>query len=50
MDHQEPQDNPDEKLLLQDVDGTAANPALSIKGTPGSGGAGSARISRKSPS
>ena len=39
MAQQEPKDQPDEKLLSQDVDGTTANAALSIKGKPKSGGA-----------
>lgn len=38
MEHQEP-NAPDEKLLAQDVDGTTARPALSIKGTPKTSGA-----------
>ena len=36
---QEPIDRPDEKLLSQDVDGTTAKAALSIKGKPKAGGA-----------
>ena len=39
MAQQEPIDRPDEKLLSQDVDGTAAKAALSIKGKPKTGGA-----------
>ena len=40
MDHQQqPMDAPDEKLLVQDVDGATAKQALSIKGTPQTGGA-----------
>ncbi|WP_051861794.1 TraB/TrbI/VirB10 family type IV secretion system protein [Ferrovum myxofaciens] len=39
MEHQEPIDRPDEKLLSQDVDGATARPALSIKGAPRTGGA-----------
>ena len=39
MDHQEPVNNPDEKLLAQDVDGSTAKQAISIKGTPKTGGA-----------
>ena len=38
MEHQEPNDSPDEKLLSQDVDGASAKP-FSIKSTPKTGGA-----------
>jgi type IV secretion system protein VirB10 len=39
MEHQEPIDRPDKKLLSQDVDGKTARSALSIKGAPRTGGA-----------